>query len=315
MAAVKIASGGAPLTSARKVLDRITKDEYCRRPKANLLLSSTPKNGKPRSNLATRLITAAIVAPLILLLLFKGPVWGFTALILGAVALSAVEFFNMSHPGDAVARVFGVLVTMSVSAVIFWCSEDPRTLVTTLAALPLLSILFALFRLGDIPTAAARMAATTFGPLWLSLLTFLALMRDKQGDLGPGYVLMTLMFAWLADSCGYFAGRFLGKHKLYEAVSPKKTVEGLVGALSGAMLGALLAHFWYLPEIPLVHALGLALVAGLCGQLGDLGESLLKRSTGVKDSGEIVPGHGGMLDRLDALFVTSALVYLYTLWH
>jgi phosphatidate cytidylyltransferase len=281
----------------------------------NLLLSSTPKNGQPRSNLATRLITAAVVSPLLLLLLFKGPVWGWTAMIFGAVALSAVEFFNMSHPGDAVARVFGVGVTLAVSAVIYFCSDEPRALLTTLAALPLLSMLFALFRLGDVQTAAARMASTTFGPLWLSLLTFIALVRDKQGEDGPGYVLMTIMFAWMADSAGYFAGRFFGKHKLYEAVSPKKTVEGLVGALLGAMLGACLAHFWYLPVIPLPHALGLALVAGLLGQLGDLGESLLKRSTGVKDSGEIVPGHGGMLDRLDALFVTSALVYLYTLWH
>jgi phosphatidate cytidylyltransferase len=186
--------------------------------------------------------------------------------------------------------------------------------VSTLGALPLLSILFALFRLGEIQTAAARMAATTFGPLWLSLLTFIAMLRQKQGDIGPGYVLMTLMFAWLADTGGYFAGRYFGKHKLYEAVSPKKTVEGFAGALLAAMLGALLAHFWYLPQIPLADALGLALVAGALGQLGDLGESLLKRSTGVKDSGEIVPGHGGMLDRLDALFVTSVLVYLYTLW-
>jgi phosphatidate cytidylyltransferase len=87
-----------------------------------------------------------------------------------------------------------------------------------------------------------------------------------------------------------------------------------MGAILGAVSGALLAHFWYLPSIPLWHALTLAVVAGTAGQLGDLGESLLKRSTGVKDSGEIVPGHGGMLDRLDALFVTSALVYLYTRW-
>src|SRR5262249_37836290 len=159
--------------------------------------------------------------PLILLLLFKGPVWGFAALIFGATALSAVEFFNMSHPRDEVARVFGVLLTMTVSAVFYFSSADPRALVTVLVGLPLLSIVFALFRLGDIHTAAARMSATTFGPLWLSLLIFLAMLRDQQGELGPGYVLMTLMFAWFADTGGYFAGRYFGKHKLYEAVSPK----------------------------------------------------------------------------------------------
>ena len=91
-------------------------------------------------------------------------------------------------------------------------------------------------------------------------------------------------------------------------------MEGFFGAIGGALSGALIAHFGYLPSIPLGDALTLGLVAGTLGQLGDLGESLLKRSTGVKDSGEIVPGHGGMLDRLDALFVTSAVVYLYTRW-
>jgi len=271
-------------------------------------------NTPARSNLATRLITAGVVAPLILVLLYLGPVWGWTLLVFAATGLSAAEFFNMSHPGDPIARGMGVLMTLGVAAVFYWLGEQPRALLTVLAALPVLSILLALARLGELHTAAARMAATTFGPLWLAMLMFLALLRRDHGSSGPGYVLMSLMFAWFADSGAYFAGRAFGKHRLYEAVSPKKTVEGLLGALVGAMLGATLAHFWYLPEVPLTDALILSLVGGLLGQLGDLGESLLKRSTGVKDSGEIVPGHGGMLDRLDALFVTSALVYLYTRW-
>ena len=271
-------------------------------------------NTPARSNLATRLLTAAIVAPLILLLLFLGPVWGFSLFIFTANVLSAREFFLMTHPEDALSRAVGIALSLGVSAVLLFLRADPRALLAVMAGLPLLSILLALVRLGDVRTAAARMAATTFGPLWVSLLTFIALLREEQGADGPGYVLMTLMFAWLADTGGYFAGRFLGRRKLYEAVSPKKTVEGFIGAVVGALCGALMAHFWYLPSIPLFDALALALVAGTLGQLGDLGESLLKRSTGVKDSGEIVPGHGGMLDRLDALFVTSALVYLYTRW-
>lgn len=267
-----------------------------------------------RSNLATRLLTAGIVAPLILVLMYFGPVWGFSLFIFTANALSAREFFLMTHPEDAIARAVGILLTLAVSVVLLLLRADPRALLAVMAGLPLASILLALVRLGEVRTAAARMAATTFGPLWVSLLTFIALLREEQGAIGPGYVLMTLMFAWLADTGGYFAGRFLGHRKLYEAVSPKKTVAGFVGAIFAALCGALLAHFWYLPEIPLVDALALGLVAGTLGQLGDLGESLLKRSTGVKDSGEIVPGHGGMLDRLDALYVTSAIVYLYTRW-
>jgi phosphatidate cytidylyltransferase len=264
------------------------------------------------SNLAVRLITAALVAPLILLLLYFGPAWGWFALVLAASALGAVEFFAMTHPGDRIAQGVGILLTLAVSATLYGAGDDPRALLALLAGLPIAAIVVTLFRLGDIGTAATRMAATAFGPLWLGTLTFLALLRRDQGTLGPGYVLMTLMFAWLADTGGYFAGRFFGRRKLYEAVSPKKTVEGFAGALGGAVAGALLAHFWYLPQIPLGEALALAPIAGTLGQLGDLGESLLKRSIGVKDSGDIVPGHGGILDRVDALFITSAIVYLYT---
>jgi phosphatidate cytidylyltransferase len=271
-------------------------------------------NTAARSNLTTRILTTAVVAPLILVLLYFGPVWGFSLFIFCANALSAREFFLMTHPDDALSRAAGLVLTLGVSAVLLLLRADPRVLLAVMAGLPLLSILVALVRLGDVRTAAARMSAMTFGPLWVSLLTFIAMLREEQGDRGPGYVLMTLMFAWLADTGGYFSGRFLGRRKLYEAVSPKKTVEGFLGAIFAALCGALLAHFWYLPSIPLGHALVLALVAGTLGQLGDLGESLLKRSTGVKDSGEIVPGHGGMLDRIDALFVTSAVVYLYTHW-
>jgi len=144
-------------------------------------------------------------------------------------------------------------------------------------------------------------------------ITFQLLRRDDP-KWGASYIVMTLMFAWFSDTGGYFAGRFLGKHKLYEAVSPKKTVEGAFGGLAGSVVGGLLAHFWFLPVIPLEHVVPLALFAGALGQAGDLGESLLKRSTGVKDSGAIVPGHGGILDRIDALILTSTVVYLYTLW-
>lgn len=276
---------------------------------------ASPPQEKPaaqRSNLATRVITSLIVAPLILLLLYLGPAWGFYALIFVASGIGAHELFQMTHPADRISRAVGVLFALATSATLWFFTNDPLALLALFAALPVGALLLALARLGDIQTAALRIAATAFGPLWIGLLTLLALLRRDQGDVGPGYVLMTLMFAWLADTGGYFAGRFFGKHKLYEAVSPKKTVEGFLGAIAGALTGALLAHFWYLPTIPLLHALVLALIAGALGQLGDLGESLIKRSTGVKDSGGIVPGHGGLLDRVDALLVASAIVYLYT---
>lgn len=266
-------------------------------------------------NLAVRIATAAVGAPLILLLLYKGPPWGFYLLVLPAALIAAWELFNMTHPEDRTSQILGVGLTAAVSAVSFFGTSDSRMLITGLIVFPLLGPLLTLWRLGEMKTAGLRAMALGFGPLFVGAsLSTLAVMRRDLGDAGPGYVVMSIMFAWFADTGGYFAGRFLGKNKLYEAVSPKKTVEGAIGGLAGAVIGALMAHFWFLPSLPLVPGVVLALVAGALGQAGDLGESLLKRSFGVKDSGAIVPGHGGILDRVDALMVTASVTFLYTLW-
>ncbi len=269
----------------------------------------------PKSNLVIRLSTAAVVAPLLLVVLFLAPPWAWYLVVFAACGIGAQEFFGMTHPGDKVSQSAGVLVTLMVSLGLYYRSSDPRVLITILLLVPIVGMLLPLWRLGDIQSAGLRMMAGVAGPLYVGgLLTTIGLMRRDAGADGPGYVLLTLMIAWLGDTGGYFFGRFLGKTKLYEAVSPKKTRAGFVGSLVGSMVGAALAHFWYLPALPLLHGLALALVAGALGQFGDLVESLLKRSTGIKDSGWIIPGHGGILDRIDALLVASSLVYLYTLW-
>lgn len=267
------------------------------------------------SNLKVRLLTAAVVVPPLMWLLFLGPAWGFFVLVLIAAGISADELFRMTHPGDGVARGVGIVSTLAVAASLYQWGSDPRVLTTLLFVVPLLGLMVPLWRLGEIPTAALRTFAGVTGPLYVGgMLTALALLRRDAGNVGPNYVFMCLTFAWLADTGGYFFGRFLGKRKLYEAVSPKKTRAGFVGALLGALLGGLLGHFFYLRSIPLEHVVPLSIVAGAFGQCGDLVESLLKRSTGIKDSGSIVPGHGGMLDRIDALIIVSPIVYLYTLW-
>jgi phosphatidate cytidylyltransferase len=267
------------------------------------------------SNLITRLATGLIGIPLILALLFLGPPWGWLIVVLAAGAVGAVELFGMTHPGDRVMASVGVLLTLSVVSVLWLYGAQPKVLLALILVLPVLATLLVLWRLGDIQTAALRVAANAFGPLYLGggLAAVALLRRDGLGD-GPAFVVLALMLAWASDTGAYFAGRFLGKHKLYEAVSPKKTVEGAVGGLGGALAGALSAHFLFLRSLPLVDAVVLALVAGALGQAGDLGESLLKRSSGVKDSGGIIPGHGGILDRVDALLVTGTITYLYVLW-
>ena len=268
------------------------------------------------SNLVVRGLTALVGAPVILGLLYYGPPVAFFVLVLAAAAVGAWELFGMSHPDDAPSRAVGVLLTVATALVVYESGKDPRALLTLIAALPVLALFITLTRLGAVATAALRSMALAFGPLYVGVpLALLAVMRrDQPGNDGPGYVVLCLLFAWFADTGGYFAGRFLGRHKLYEAVSPKKTVEGAVGGLAAAMLGGALAHAWFLPSLSLAHALPLAAVAAAAGQAGDLGESLLKRATGVKDSGGILPGHGGILDRIDALLVTATVTSLYLLW-
>jgi phosphatidate cytidylyltransferase len=271
---------------------------------------------KANSNLAVRIATAAVGAPLIVALLYKGPSWGFFLLVFAASLIGSWELFNMTHPEDRVSQSMGTAMSAIASVATYVSDGDARILVTALAGIPLLAPLLTLLRLGDMKTAALRTCAMGFGPLYVGVpLSLLAVMRrDLGGNVGPGFVVVAIMFAWFADTGGYFAGRFLGKRKLYEAVSPKKTVEGALGGLAGSTVGALLAALWFLPELPLSHGVPLALVANVFGQAGDLGESVLKRSTGVKDSGAIVPGHGGILDRVDALMLTSTVTFLYTLW-
>jgi phosphatidate cytidylyltransferase len=269
------------------------------------------------SNLAIRLATAAVCVPVILGLLYRGPAWAFYILVVVVALVGVRELLLMSHPGDRVAQAVGVVVAGAASLAIFLDGDDPRTLMTVLVAPPMVGPLFTLVRLGSIETAAIRAFALGFAPFFVAIpLTLLALMRKTLGpDVGPNIVLLCLGLAWFADTSAYFAGRFLGKRKLYEAVSPKKTIAGAVGGLLGSIFWALLGSFWFLRgSLPVAHAVPLAIVAGTLGQAGDLAESLLKRSTGIKDSGDIVPGHGGVLDRVDALLMTSVVVFLYTQW-
>jgi phosphatidate cytidylyltransferase len=264
-------------------------------------------------NLIFRLLTAIVAAPVILGLLYVAPPWAFYCLVLAATAIGGHEFFRMTHPSDRVAQAVGVVMCLATSGAIYGFHTKPDILLVAMLMLPVCSVMLSLSRLGEIPSAALRLTASGFGPLYLAALTLLALMRKQHPDnIGAGLVLFSLMISWFADTAGYFAGRFLGKHKLYEAVSPKKTIEGSVGGLAGSLLAATLAHFTFLPSLPLLPGLALAAVAGALGQAGDLGESLLKRSTGIKDSGGILPGHGGILDRIDALLVSSTFVYLFS---
>jgi phosphatidate cytidylyltransferase len=150
------------------------------------------------------------------------------------------------------------------------------------------------------------------GLLFVALPLSYAIRLHGMGRVGPWILLFTLVITWVGDTAAYFVGRAIGKHPLAPKLSPKKTWEGTIASMAGALLLG-----WWLSariNVPTPLVLGLAAAGNLAGQMGDLLESAFKRSAGVKDSGSILPGHGGMLDRIDALILAIPVVWYYWIW-
>ena len=271
------------------------------------------ESGSQRSNLTLRLLTAAMVVPLLLYALLDGPPWLFPSMTLLVCGLGAHELYAMVAPDHPITRGWGLVASLALCAQVAGLFP-PTLLIPLLLLLVLGGFLTSLIRVEPVNQVALRAGWAIAGPLYLgALFGVIALLFGSYPN-GGRWVLLTMLYAFWSDTFGYFVGRRFGKHPLYPAVSPKKTVEGSIGGFIGALLGSLVAHFWFLPALPLLDALILAIVAAAAGQAGDLCESLIKRSTGVKDSGTLLPGHGGILDRVDALLFSAAIVYLYVAW-
>jgi phosphatidate cytidylyltransferase len=280
-------------------------------------------------NLAQRFLVAVVAIPILLALFYyhrPEPTW---LLIFGASLIAMHEAFAMLLPAEdrRAALVLGGVATAAFywldPAVLAGYGALPAALVGAAdagSAVPLaLAVvapgLYFLFRFRDIPTVAGRYAGTVAGIVYAGyLLTYLAklkLIERFEPGTGGDAVLIVLIVAWVADTGAYFAGRFLGQARLYEAVSPKKTWAGAWGGLAGSLVGAAVlklisAHWLSWLDVALI-----AIPGGILGQLGDLTESLIKRSVGVKDSGALLPGHGGLLDRIDAVLFIAPYAYAY----
>jgi phosphatidate cytidylyltransferase len=156
-------------------------------------------------------------------------------------------------------------------------------------------------------------AITAFGVVYVGLaLSTVASTRLLAG--GEWLVLFLALVTWAADTGAYYAGTLWGKHLLAPRISPKKTVEGLLGGIGLAVAAALLAQTWFVPQLQPIDTILLGVVLTGAGLFGDLWESAIKRRVGVKDSGSILPGHGGMLDRIDSLLFTAPTFYYYVTW-
>ncbi|MSP61229.1 MAG: phosphatidate cytidylyltransferase [Myxococcales bacterium] len=268
------------------------------------------------NNLLARALTALVVVPLLIAAIeWRNPL-GVWALVITATAIGLREWMNMTAPGTPVLdRAFGVAVGTALAAAFYWWGEAPLIFPAVMAAATVATFKFFLFRYGKMERVASRIAFTLAGYLYVGvLMTFLALVKKRPEGDGAGWVYVMLTVAWLSDTGAYFAGRFIGPYwprKLYESVSPKKTLIGGFGGVLASVGALVIAKLWYLPSLSWADCLLCAVPANLLGQMGDLCESLIKRSVGVKDSGALLPGHGGMLDRIDALLFVCPYVYCY----
>lgn len=267
------------------------------------------------SNLVRRIVTGLVFLPIILPLLYVAPLWTFTLFIALVVAVASWEFFSLSHGNDNFGRVVGTILSVGF-LLLAWGTRfgEVHSGLFSLAAVGIVpfALLFSLLRPSRIPNAFIETGALVLGPLYIGgLMATIAAMHDLgTHSQGAGLVVVTLMIAWFGDTGAMAFGKNFGGPKLYPAVSPNKTWSGSLGGIIGSVLGVLFAHYVYLPVLSLERGIPLAIVAGAVGQLGDLCESVLKRSAGVKDSGGLLPGHGGILDRIDALTFSAGVVYL-----
>jgi phosphatidate cytidylyltransferase len=263
-------------------------------------------------NLASRVLVAVIAAPFLLLAMYQDRhefVWG---LVFCAWLIAIYEFCAMTL-ADHTDRIATVVCGAAAVAALYWVPvhRGGMLLPLFLAFVPM--AIYYVFRFGDMDTVASRLAASVAAIVYGGLLfTFVALIKR---DAGSGHwILLILVVPWSSDTGAYTLGRLFGKAKLYPAVSPGKTRAGGVGGLLGACIATACIKYFALPNaLEWVDVAVFGLVGGALCQIGDLVESLIKRSTGIKDSGKIFAGHGGMLDRLDAVLFFAPFVYLYLL--
>jgi phosphatidate cytidylyltransferase len=265
-------------------------------------------------NLTRRILTALIALPPLLFAIFAGPPWLGAALVGAATLVGLLEFFGFLRARGLVPlRRTGLVL----AAALFLDVAIPGA--HRLPLWPLFVLLLLLVTLTKGPKfeeTVPATAATLLGVIYLGALggTLAALRTLPPAAEGAWRLTLLLAIIMASDVVAFFVGNAWGRRWLAPHVSPSKTVEGALGGLFGGVLGALVVRALGMPDLPLAHAIGLGVLASALGIFGDLDESLLKRWAGLKDSGTLFPGHGGMLDRLDSLLFGAPVLYYYFLY-
>lgn len=258
------------------------------------------------NNRLQRILTAVVIVPLVLWILFSGQ---------GALVVGLVTFLAVMGTWETVSmlRTAGVQVSVippMISAVLIpfaFYMNDYRLAVFALFASTFLAFLSKLFSRTPVTEVFSTVGGTVFSSLYAPLL--LAFILGVY-LIGPAWLLYLFILIWLSDSCAYFTGMAFGKRKMSPLVSPKKTWEGLAGGVAGALIGGFIFNHYVLHQgfwFVIITAVDV-IVAGV---VGDLFESMLKRDAGVKDSGNLFPGHGGVLDRMDSAMFGAPVLFIY----
>ncbi len=256
--------------------------------------------------LRTRLATAAVALPALWLIVWKLPDALFAGFIMAVAAIGLLEYFAMALPDDALQRTAGMLWGLVIAGGV--AARQPELWGAGLGLAVVGGLVFPLLHPDDLPGGMQRLGLSLLGVLYVGFFTpHFVLLRAHDWR----WVLFTVYVAMGSDSGGYFAGRAFGKHPLAPTISPSKTIEGALGALGGAVVIASICRLVFLDELGGREVVALGLAISVLAQFGDLCESALKRAFGAKDSGWIIPGHGGILDRLDSLLFPVVFTYYY----
>ncbi|MCK4839467.1 MAG: phosphatidate cytidylyltransferase [Desulfobulbaceae bacterium] len=261
----------------------------------------------------TRIATGLVITSCWLALLFYGPFWLFwlTFLALGALALNEYLTMTMSgcsHRDKITGTILGLLPLLAAYA------ETSEAVAAGLFLALFLLIIYSLSRYATLNSetsefnAFALMLRIGFGIFYVGF-SFAHFPLLLTLDEGQHLLILLTVITVFSDSFAYYTGKMLGRHKLAPAISPGKTIEGLLGGLFGSILGAIIVCLWFFPDYSLAKISILTVFLSMIGVLGDLTESMIKRTMGVKDSGNILPGHGGILDRLDSLMIAAPVLF------
>ena len=255
----------------------------------------------------TRIISSIVSLPILLAIIYFGTPFHFFLLLEFAIFIGLYEFYRMIEKGGlGCYKWAGIILGILLSAAIFKGAYINLVIASSVIILFIIRI----FEGNTSDNTFSYVSNTIFGIVYVSfLMSYLGVIR-ASGDNGRELIFFVLLITWMGDTTAYYGGKGFGKHKLAPAISPKKTVEGAIIGLIGSIVGAIIAKSWFL-DISILNAIAAGILIGVFGQFGDLSESIIKRNLQVKDSGGIIPGHGGILDRVDSLLFSAPVFYYY----